>query len=117
MKTLMLVTAALLVAPTVQAGMKTTCYHGEQTRIIEVVYTGEGVVPCEVKYTKAEGTKTLWSASNRAGFCEKKAEDFIEKQRGWGWECETEMSADTQASMDEPVQMTDEQSTESDTTQ
>lgn len=117
MRTLVLAAAVLLAAPAVQADMKTTCSSGEQTRIIEVIYTGEGVVPCEVKYTKAEGTKTLWSASNRAGFCEQKADDFIEKQRGWGWECETEMSDDTQASMDEPVQMTDEQSTESDTTQ
>tara|TARA_B100001109_G_scaffold255881_1_gene262030 strand:+ start:10984 stop:11484 length:501 start_codon:yes stop_codon:yes gene_type:complete len=115
MKTLMLATAVLLAAPAVQAGMKTTCTHGEQTRIIEVVYTGEGVVPCEVQYTKAEGTQTLWSASNMAGYCEEKAADFVEKQRGWGWECETEMSDDMQQTIDESVQTADEQSTDPDT--
>ena len=77
MKTLMFTGAAtaaiLLAAPAAQAGMVSTCTHADQTRIIEVVYTGEGVLPCEVHYSKDAGTQTLWSATNAAGYCEEKA--------------------------------------------
>ena len=67
----------------------TVCSHGNNIRIVEVVYSGESNVPCEVQYTKEAGTKTLWSAANKAGFCESKAAAFVEKQKGWGWSCET----------------------------
>ena len=66
----------------------TVCSHGDQIRIIEVVYSGENNVPCSVQYTKEEGTQTLWSAANTEGYCESKAADFVEKQKGWGWSCE-----------------------------
>jgi hypothetical protein len=77
---------------------KTVCSHGNQTRVIEVVYTTEDDVPCEVRYSKEEGTKTLWSANNLAGYCEEKAAGFVEKQKGWGWNCE---AAAVEASTDE----------------
>ena len=67
---------------------KTMCVSGNQTRIIEVVYSGEQNVPCKVQYTKSEGTKTLWSATNKVGFCENKATEFVVKQEGWGWSCD-----------------------------
>jgi len=67
----------------------TICTHGNNIRIVEVVYAGEGSVPCEVQYTKEAGTKTLWSATNSEGYCESKAATFIEKQKNWGWACET----------------------------
>lgn len=67
---------------------KTMCTHGNQTRVIEVVYTTDNNVPCSVEYTKAEGTKTLWSAQNKVGYCENKAAEFVSKQVGWGWSCE-----------------------------
>lgn len=67
---------------------KTVCSHGNQTRVIEVVYTSEDTVPCEVRYSKEEGTTTPWSANNLAGYCEEKAAAFVEKQQGWGWSCE-----------------------------
>lgn len=76
----------------------TICVHDNQTRMIEIVYAGDNNVPCEVQYTKAEGTKTLWSAENKAGFCENKAAAFVEKQIGWGWSCDlvdTEMKEET----------------------
>lgn len=76
--------------------IKTICSHGNQTRIIEVVYTGEGTVPCEVRYSKEEGTQTLWNANNAEGYCEEKATAFVEKQKGWGWSCEL-AQAETQA--------------------
>ncbi len=64
------------------------CKHGNQTRTISVVYNTPGqMVPCEVLYEKAEGTQSLWNANSQEGYCEAKAEAFVEKQRGWGWEC------------------------------
>jgi len=63
------------------------CTFGDQTRVIEVEYTGEGNVPCQVNYTKSSGSEVVWWVDNVAGFCESKAKAFVEKQRGWGWEC------------------------------
>jgi len=74
----------------------TVCSHGSNIRIIEVVYAGENSVPCEVQYTKEAGTQTLWSAENSEGYCESKAAAFVEKQKNWGWACET-ASVDTSA--------------------
>jgi len=81
---------AAISATSVQAieNQKTVCSHGSQMRVIEVVYTAEGSTPCEVRYSKEEGTTTPWSANNLAGFCEEKAAAFVEKQQGWGWSCE-----------------------------
>jgi hypothetical protein len=84
-------------ATSVQAieNQKTVCSHGNQTRVIEVVYTTEDNTPCEVRYSKEEGAQTLWSADNLAGFCEEKAAAFIEKQQGWGWSCEASVNTAT----------------------
>ncbi len=86
---------AAALAPDAQAshGDRTVCSHGNQTRIIEVKYTGEGQIPCEVHYTKDTGSQVLWSAQTEGGYCEQKAAEFVEKQRGWGWECETTVAA------------------------
>ena len=68
-----------------------TCQSGERSRIIQVVYeSDEYDVPCSVVYKKETETRTLWSAGTDSGYCESKAEAFVEKQRGWGWECELE---------------------------
>jgi hypothetical protein len=77
-------------ATSVQAveNQKTVCSHGNQTRVIEVVYTTGDETPCEVRYSKEDGVTTPWSANNLAGFCEKKAAAFIDKQETWGWACE-----------------------------
>ncbi|MDX8382209.1 MAG: hypothetical protein R8M14_08890 [Ghiorsea sp.] len=65
------------------------CKHGNQERIISVVYQNEGQpVPCKVAYTKDSGVETPWSAENLAGYCEEKAAAFVGKQRAWGWTCE-----------------------------
>jgi hypothetical protein len=93
MKSTVLLAAVLLATvPAAQAGMKSVCNHGDQTRVIEVVYPQGGVVPCDVVYTKDSGASVLWSAQNESGFCEQKAEAFVQKQRGWGWHCETSMT-------------------------
>lgn len=67
----------------------TVCSLENDLRLIEVVYTGENNVPCKVEYTKEEGTQKLWGAESSAGYCESKANDFIQKQKSWGWTCET----------------------------
>jgi len=84
-------------ATSVQAidNQKTVCSHGSQTRVIEVAYTSEDNVPCEVRYSKEEGSQTLWSATNKAGYCEEKAAAFVEKQVGWGWACEASINTAT----------------------
>lgn len=66
---------------------KTICTHGDQQRIIEVIYTGEDEAPCEVRYTKATGTEIPWRAQAEFGYCEDKAKMLIEKHVGWGWSC------------------------------
>lgn len=64
------------------------CQHADSQRIISVVYTEEGsTVPCEVTYEKSTGSQVLWSAQGEEGYCEAKAEAFVEKQRSWGWDC------------------------------
>ncbi len=73
------------------------CTRGDMERRIEVVYLGTGTAPCEVRYTKNGNTEVLWSAQAEEGYCDARAVDFVEKQRGWGWEC-----AESEADMSEP---------------
>lgn len=63
------------------------CTQGSMERKIEVFYLETGKVPCEVRYTKGGETQVLWSAQAEEGYCEAKAAEFVEKQKGWGWEC------------------------------
>lgn len=82
--------------------VKTICTHGNQTRVIEVVYKTDDVVPCEVRYAKSDSSKVLWSANNAENYCEEKAATFVEKQKAWGWSCEVaaaETMADSEAEM------------------
>ena len=84
--TMLLLTSQQLLAQQ-QAGQSMHCQLGDAVRVIEVVYPDGGELPCEVHYTK-DGTGTvLWRASNEAGYCEQQAANFVEKQRGWGFEC------------------------------
>jgi hypothetical protein len=65
-----------------------TCTQGDQERIITIVYQDQAAkVPCEVQYQKNGVTETLWNAQNEVGYCESKAQEFVEKQSGWGWDC------------------------------
>jgi hypothetical protein len=86
-----------LTVTSVQAieNQKTVCTHGGKTRVIEVVYTTEDNLPCEVRYSKEEGSQTPWSALNLAGYCEEKAAALVEKQTGWGWSCEVSLNTAT----------------------
>ena len=88
-KTALTVTcSSILFATPLLANETYVCTHGNQERQISVVYANEGqAVPCEVTYTKLSGTESLWRADNKVGYCEEKAEAFVEKQRAWGWDC------------------------------
>jgi len=65
-----------------------TCTHGDATRVITIVYDNpETGTACEVSYKKDSGTQVLWSANNDRDYCLGKAQAFVEKQQGWGWDC------------------------------
>ena len=65
------------------------CDKNGVKRIIIIAYQSEQQpVPCEVRYDKGQGEQTLWSAQSEVGFCEAKADEFIQKQESWGYDCE-----------------------------
>lgn len=67
------------------------CTMGPLSRRVEVAYTTAAAVPCEVRYYKEaagqDAAQVLWSAQNKAGYCEQKAKDFVAKLQGLGWMC------------------------------
>lgn len=68
------------------------CTMNKLKRTIQVAYENPGAkTPCKVNYTKdteAPGaTQVLFSAAVEAGYCEKKAEEFVEKMTTNGWTC------------------------------
>lgn len=74
------------------------CTHGGLERTVEVVYSDPGqAVPCEVLYEKPmeDGQHTLWRAQNEEGYCESKAEAFVDKLAGMGWSCGARAPAET----------------------
>ena len=71
------------------AGEDFVCDNNGEKRIIKIAYqSDQQPVPCEVRYDKGQGEETLWSAQSEVGFCEAKADEFIQKQESWGWSCE-----------------------------
>jgi hypothetical protein len=68
------------------------CTSGGTTRRVEVVRTGAGQVPCEVRYSKpteapGAAAQVIYNAANQAGYCESRAAEFVDKLRGLGWTC------------------------------
>ena len=67
------------------------CNYGDLQRRVEIFHETGVTVPCEVQYfkdTEAPGQReVLWRALNEAGYCEKKAREFVTKLQGWGWSC------------------------------
>jgi len=68
------------------------CVNGEAMRMIYVAYRDNvGQPPCAVIYKKLPPENpslgTPWQAETDASFCEAKAEELVEKLRGFGWEC------------------------------
>jgi len=81
--------SALLISSPLLAGENYVCQNGTLERRISIDYANEGMaVPCQVSYTREDGTtQSLWNAQVEEGYCESKAAEFAEKQRGWGWDC------------------------------
>lgn len=77
--TLMFCTAASFA----MADQTTICNAHGQERKIDLIENDQG---CQVTYTKSGETKTLWSSA-RSAYCAPHAAEFIEKQKGWGFEC------------------------------
>jgi len=79
---------ALFASSQVLANENYVCKQGNQERTIAIVYANaDSAAPCEVTYDKGEGSESLWQAKNDASYCEEKVAAFVEKQRGWGWDC------------------------------
>ncbi len=88
MKGITLLTALVFATPALAAeSIVYRCTMGNAERLVAVHYPHGETLPCEVHYTKAEGSQILWSAQNSEGYCEQRAENFVEKQKGWGWRC------------------------------
>ena len=79
----------LFVSSPLLAGDVYVCKQGSQERHIGITYANEGLaVPCQVNYIKEDGmSQGLWDAQNEEGYCERKADEFAEKLRGFGWDC------------------------------
>lgn len=84
---LILLTALMPFMLAAAENQATHCQLGDAVRVIEVVYPEGAELPCEVHYGKDGQSSVLWRASSEAGYCEQKAAEFAEKQRGWGWQC------------------------------
>lgn len=78
--------------PVIAFGQEYRCAQGDLQRRVSIVHEAGVTVPCEVHYykdTEAPGEReVLWSAQNESGYCEARTEEFIEKLRGWGWNCQ-----------------------------
>ena len=78
-----------IVSSIVSASEDFVCDNNGDKRIISIAYENDQEpVPCEVRYDKGEGVQTLWNAQSEVGFCERKADEFIQQQEAWGWNCD-----------------------------
>jgi hypothetical protein len=91
----LLILMPLLISGSLMAAQNQSihCQRNDVVRIIEVLYPGGTLLPCEVHYRKEGESQLLWQAKNESGYCEQKAAEFAEKQRGWGWQCVVTASA------------------------
>jgi hypothetical protein len=101
--TLSFLFVALFVSPfSAFAGEDFVCDNNGEKRIIKIAYQSEQQpVPCEVRYDKGQGEETLWSAQSEVGFCEARADEFIQKQESWGWSCEKFQQPDSGVALEE----------------
>ena len=70
---------------------ETICKQDSRVRKVTLT-TGEDGLACKVSYlkeTQAAGEeKVLWSAKQKADYCQEQAVAFVEKLKGMGWSCE-----------------------------
>ena len=78
------------VASEARSSISYLCSLDGDTRVIAVEYSTTEPTPCAVTYLKNNEKQTLWQASDSHGYCEQQAQAFLEKQRSWGWNCQSE---------------------------
>jgi hypothetical protein len=88
MNKLSILSLALFSVSGFSAHIKTTCVSGQDERVIEVVHTGNEPSPCEVRYTKAGETKTVWTSQHSGSYCEEKAQGLAEKLAAAAFKCD-----------------------------
>lgn len=72
----------------VAASNKYVCDNHGDKRVIKIAYQSEHEsMPCEVIYDKGQGEEVLWNAQSESGYCQAKANEFLEKQESWGYNC------------------------------
>lgn len=72
--------------------LTTECVAGSVTRKIWISYESQSGDNCKVHYEKPQENgpeKVLWSAQQDPNFCQQKAQQLIEKQKGWSFVCTT----------------------------
>ena len=81
----------LALASDVSASPSWTCQNAELTRHVVVFYPeAPARLPCKVFYSKPKENvlpRALWESQNTQNYCERKAEEFIEKLSSSGWRC------------------------------
>jgi hypothetical protein len=103
--------AAMMLMPLSVNANAWKCEHNGMVREVQVEYLSDGKVPCNVIYDKpTEGveTKVLWFADKQEGYCEEKAQGFVNKLESWGWTCTPfeEAPVVEQAVEEQPVEET-----------
>lgn len=87
----------LTCAPTTVLSDAWTCEQSGLIREVTVYYpNAPAVLPCEVYYSKpSENTlpKGLWNAQYEAGYCERKAREFVTTLEQLGWNCHSTPAA------------------------
>ena len=76
---------------------RTVCESGEVWHAIQVVYPQGWSLPCEVHFTTPEEKRVVWNAKTAEGFCERKAQEIVQRRRNAGWQCHTETLVDSPA--------------------
>jgi len=58
-------------------------------RRLETYYDGyPAELPCRVVYYREDGaTQLIAKSQNTLGYCAKKRDEFLDKLKGWGWQC------------------------------
>lgn len=90
-------TIGLVVSTYSPASEQYVCTLDNQLRKVRINYPTGHQVPCSVIYEKpTEGgsKKTMWEAQQQIGYCETKANEFIEYLRDNGWNCKKDTVID-----------------------
>lgn len=82
---------SLLMSAQVLAGdTRTICRSDGVRHIIQVVHPYGWELPCEVHFTTPLESRVVWRADTDAGFCERKAQEIVERRNRQNWNCREE---------------------------